>query len=144
MKLAQVNLDFAQQAVDQEVPGTANLDPANHASGFGALIGSILSFSMLIAAILVLLYLIWGAFEWITSQGDKSKLESARQKITGAILGIVVLATVLALFMVVQLNDMVLQQFLGIEVFTFIGGSGGSEGTPPVNNNGRDPGVIAI
>lgn len=137
MKLAQVNLDFAQQAVDQEVPGTANLDPANHASGFGALIGSILSFSMLIAAILVLLYLIWGAFEWITSQGDKSKLESARQKITGAILGIVVLATVLALFMVVQ-------QFLGIEVFTFIGGSGGSEGTPPVNNNGRDPGVIAI
>ena len=119
MKLAQVTLDFAQEAIDKEVPGTANLDAANHASGLGPLLGSIFSFVMLIAAILVIFYLIWGAFEWITSAGDKGKLEKARQRITGAILGIVVLGSVIAIFMVVQ-------QFLGIEAFTFVGASGGT------------------
>jgi len=126
MKLAQVQLDCAQKAVDNAVPGTASLDPANHASGFGPLVGSIMSFIMLIAALLVFFYLIWGGIEWITSAGDKSKLEKARQRITGAVTGIIVLSAVTALFMIVQ-------QFLGIQVFTFLGsptanGGGGAGG----------------
>ena len=121
MKLAQVTLDFAQEAIDKQVPGTANLDAANHASGFGPLMSSIFSFVMLIAAILVLFYLIWGAFEWITSAGDKGKLEKARQRISSAVLGIIVLGSVVAIFMIVQ-------QFLGITVFTFIGSSGSTSG----------------
>ena len=124
MKLAQVQLDIAQEAVDREVPGTTNLDPANHGSGFGALIGGIMSFAMAIAALFVLFYLIWGAFEWVTSGGDKGKLEKARQRIFGAVTGIIVLSAVTALFILIQ-------QFLGISVLTFPGlgtASGGGNG----------------
>lgn len=125
MKLAQVELDIIGAAKDKELPGTEYIETDNIGSGFGPWLSSIMSFAMLIAAILVLFYLIWGAFEWITSAGDKSKLEKARQKITGAVTGIIVLAAVTAIFMVIQ-------QFLGIQVFTFTGstasGGGGTGG----------------
>ena len=113
MKLAQVTLDIAQTAKNKGVPGTANFDPANQAAGFGTLVGSLLSVSMVVAALLVFMYLIWGGFEWITSQGDKGKIEKARQRITGAVLGLVVLASVVALFIVIQ-------EFVGIEVLNFV------------------------
>lgn len=63
-----------------------------YALSLGNLISSLLNFVMIIAAILVFLYLIWGGIEWITSGGDKAKTESARNKITSAIIGLIVLA----------------------------------------------------
>lgn len=59
---------------------------------FGKLINGVLSFVMVIAALLVFMYLIWGGIEWITSGGDKGKTESARNKITSAVIGLVVVA----------------------------------------------------
>lgn len=139
MKIAQVNLDIIGEAKDRELPGTENISTDNLGSGFAPLVGSILSFAMLIAALLVFFYLIWGAFEWITASGDKGKLEKARQRMMGAITGIIVLSAVTALFMVIQ-------QFLGIQVFTFAGttaggGNGGGNGTcqitgTPVSDGG--------
>src|SRR3972149_7473520 len=62
------------------------------ATDFGKLINGVLSFVMVIAALLVFLYLIWGGIEWITSGGDKGKTESARNKITSAVIGLIVVA----------------------------------------------------
>jgi hypothetical protein len=62
------------------------------AKDFGALINGTLSFVMIIAALLVFMYLIWGGIEWITSGGDKGKTESARNKITSAVIGLIVVA----------------------------------------------------
>lgn len=42
------------------------------------------------AVILALFFLIWGGFDWMTSGGDKQKLASARQKITFAIVGLII------------------------------------------------------
>ena len=39
-------------------------------------------------------YLIWGAIDWITSGGDKAKYESARNKITYALIGLAIMAFV--------------------------------------------------
>ena len=58
----------------------------------GVLINKALNFVMVLGALLVFLYLIWGGIEWITSGGDKGKTESARNKITSAIIGLIVLA----------------------------------------------------
>jgi hypothetical protein len=58
----------------------------------GELINRALRFVMVIAALLVFLYLIWGGIEWITSGGDKGKTESARNKITAAVIGLIVVA----------------------------------------------------
>lgn len=93
-----------------------NVDPGKgFATDFGGLINGVLSFVMVIAALLVFLYLIWGGIEWITSGGDKGKTESARNKITSAIIGLVVVAASYAI-LTLALN------FLGFsslnEVFT--------------------------
>ena len=70
-----------------------NVDPGKgFATDFGGMINGLLSFVMVIAALLVFMYLIWGGIEWITSGGDKGKTESARNKITSAIIGLVVVA----------------------------------------------------
>jgi hypothetical protein len=70
-----------------------NVDPGEgFATDFGKLINGVLSFVMVIAALLVFLYLIWGGIEWITSGGDKGKTESARNKITSAVIGLIVVA----------------------------------------------------
>lgn len=47
-----------------------------------------------IAAVLVIIFLIWGAIEWIISGGDKEKVSNARKKITSALIGLAILAFV--------------------------------------------------
>jgi hypothetical protein len=61
----------------------------------------VLRLVFVIAAILVFGYLVLGGIEWITSGGDKSKTESARNKITAAIVGFVILVASWALMSLV-------------------------------------------
>lgn len=67
----------------------------------GVLINSVLRVVMVIAALLVFMYLILGGIEWITSGGDKGKTEKAREKITAAIVGLIVLAAAYAILTLV-------------------------------------------
>jgi hypothetical protein len=46
-----------------------------------------------IGALMVLIYFAWGAIDWIAAGGDKGKIETARNKITNAIIGIIVLVS---------------------------------------------------
>ena len=53
---------------------------------------------LLIAAVVfAILFAIWGGVDWVTSEGDKKKAESARGKITLAIIGLVVVFVSFAL-----------------------------------------------
>ena len=88
--LAASAVQVAAQTVDI---AKTNVDPGQgFATDFGQLINGVLSFVMVIAALLVFLYLIWGGIEWITSGGDKGKTETARNKITSAVIGLIVVA----------------------------------------------------
>lgn len=71
----------------------------------GALIGAILTFSFILAFI----YLIMGGLSWVTSAGDKSKLETARNKITHALVGLIIVASTWAVMKLVG-------QFLGLNM----------------------------
>ncbi len=53
--------------------------------------------SIVIGGLLLIMYLLWGAIQWITSGGDKTKLEQARTQITHAIVGFGILAGTVAL-----------------------------------------------
>ncbi len=79
--------------------GTVNTPEGGYASNLGGVINSLLTIVMALAALAVFIYLIWGAFEWITSGGDKGKTESARNKITAAVIGLIVLAASYAILM---------------------------------------------
>lgn len=70
-----------------------------------SLVGGIFIFSFIFA----FLYLIIGGVSWITSGGDKAQLESARNKITHAILGLIIVAAAWAIFKLVG-------QFIGIDI----------------------------
>lgn len=74
----------------------------------GTLIGNALGILLIIAAIAAFLFLILGGIQWITSGGDKAGLEAARNKITNAIVGLVIVAAAWAVMLLVS-------QFLGIE-----------------------------
>ena len=81
------------------------------AGNLGAIISGVLGFVMAIAALLVFLYLILGGIQWITSGGDKGKTEEARNKITGAVIGLIILA---AAYAVLQ----IMLHFLGLGTIT--------------------------
>lgn len=109
-----------QQAQSQDLPGNSQMPSI----GFGKLLSQVFQVSMLIGGFLVMFYFIWGALDWILSQGDKSKLEAARNKMLHAALGLLVLASVFALFSV-------LQQVLGVCIITSNGAGCGSAGLAP-------------
>ena len=82
----------AQSALANSTIGRIDVPDQGFARSIGGLISSLLNLVMLIAALLVFAYLIWGGIEWITSGGDKGQTEKARNKITAAIVGLIVLA----------------------------------------------------
>lgn len=77
-------------------PG-AITQPQGYSTDIGVFIGWVLTVVMVIAILLVLLYLVLGGIEWITSGGEKGKTEAARNKITAAVIGIIILASAYAL-----------------------------------------------
>lgn len=58
----------------------------------GALISFIVAFIIVIAFLAALLYIVIGAFQWITSGGDKQRVADARNHIIAAIIGLIVIA----------------------------------------------------
>ena len=49
--------------------------------------------SITLGSLAVIAFFLLGAFEWITSGGDKTKVENARNKITSAVIGLVLLVS---------------------------------------------------
>jgi hypothetical protein len=66
--------------------------PTGYASGIGSLIQFVLRAVLAIGALLVFGYLVMGGIEYITSGGEKGKTEAARNKITAAVVGLIILA----------------------------------------------------
>lgn len=50
-----------------------------------------------VGALLVLVYFLWGGIEWISAGGDSGKVQKARDKITQAIVGLIVLVGTFAI-----------------------------------------------
>lgn len=124
-KSGDVTINLTQQATTAELSGSA--------TSFGAYLSSIFSAVMVIAALMVLFYFVWGAIEWITSGGDQSKIQKGRDKITQSVVGIIVLSATIVMFMVVQ-------NFLGLNIL------GTSRSTNTSNSTGSKtttrPGVV--
>jgi hypothetical protein len=53
---------------------------------------------LIIAGLAVLIYMLWGAFDWIISSGEKERLQKAQNKITNAVIGLLLIFAVLTIF----------------------------------------------
>ncbi len=79
----------------------------------GQLISALVGTLLIIAALLAFFFLILGGIQWITSGGDKAGMEAARNKITHAIVGLIIVGAAWAVMLLIQ-------NFLGV---TIIGGA---------------------
>ncbi len=83
--------------------------PEGGYSDLGLFVTNILTLAFGLAILVVLVMLVWGAFEWITSGGDKEAVGKARNRIINALIGLAVLAIAYALTRVAG-------QFLGFDI----------------------------
>jgi len=93
------------------IPGFGQVEaPPNVPSGVNApsnIIQASLNLLTIFGAIVTLIFIIYGGILWVTSQGDKQRLDKARRTITFSIIGLIIM--VLA-FVIVQ----IIGYFLGV------------------------------
>ena len=65
---------------------------------FGDAIGFGVKVFILVAALSMLIYLMLGAFDWITSSGEKEKITKAQNKITNAVVGLIIVFVAITAF----------------------------------------------
>ncbi|MBI5452365.1 hypothetical protein HY945_02795 [Candidatus Gottesmanbacteria bacterium] len=78
--------------------------PAGRFTNLASLVTNALPILFSIAGVILLLYLLWGGFDYLTSMGDPKKAESGRGKITNAIIGFII---IFVAFWIVQIVDYV-------------------------------------
>lgn len=79
-------------------PDAMNVGGSDPVAGFGKIIGFGITVFITVAGIFLLIYLLWGAFDWITSAGEKEKITKAQNKITNALVGMILIFAVLTIF----------------------------------------------
>jgi hypothetical protein len=77
---------------------------------FGTLIGAFLKLILVVASLVFFFILVMGGINWIMSGGDKAKTEGARNQITAALVGLVI---VFAAWAIAQL----IGTFFGVNIF---------------------------
>ncbi|MBI2325886.1 hypothetical protein HYU91_00700 [Candidatus Collierbacteria bacterium] len=60
-----------------------------------------MSVVIIVSGILVFVFLVWGGIEWLTSGGDKTKVENARNRIVSALVGLAIIAASWALVRII-------------------------------------------
>lgn len=95
-------MNFLTEAEGITNPALGTLKTKTGDNFFSSLIPALISLAFVVGTLLFLFSLISGAIDWITSGGDKTKLESARSKITNAIVGFVILLAVFAIVKIIQ------------------------------------------
>ena len=75
----------------------------------GQVISAVVGFLLVLAAVAAFLFLILGGIQWITSGGDKAGMEAARNRITAAIVGLIIVAAAWAVMLLVG-------QFIGFDL----------------------------
>ncbi len=81
------------------------------AGAISSLLTNIIGLFYTVAIIVLIFMILWGAFDWLTSEGDKEKIQSAQRKLVNAFIGILLFA---AAFAVIQ----ILGTFTGFTFFT--------------------------
>jgi len=86
--------------------------PSGFAGGedfFAALVPGLIRLGFVAGVLVFFFILLAGAIQWMTSGGDKAAIETARGKITNAIMGIVILFGILAILVFIG-------RFFGLDI----------------------------
>lgn len=97
----------------EEVIGTIEPPPPTKDLTLTTFLSNVVTIIFIVGGLLVFFMIIFAAFQWITSGGEKEAISKARGRITWAIIGMVVLALS---FVIVR----VLGEILGFELVKII------------------------
>lgn len=102
---------LADQAIDDlfggiTPPAAMNIGGNDPVQGLGKFIAFGINMFILIAGLFLIVYLLLGAFDWITSGGDKEKIAKAQNKITNALIGMLLIIVVLTVFVAFAGNSL--------------------------------------
>lgn len=107
--LAQVNFqEIINKAFPGYSPGKVDVTKANLT--IGEIINALVPYIFALAGLALLLILIWGGFEFMTSAGDPKKMEAAKGKLTNAVIGFII---IFIAFWLVQ----ILEVIFGLKIF---------------------------
>lgn len=112
LKLLLPGVVHAQIPVIRNPIVTTPLTPGFGFGFFQQFIGRAIEYGLIIGVVFFLFMLITGAIQWITSGADRGAVEAARERVTQALIGIVVLAGFFAIALLVQ-------DFLGLSILSF-------------------------
>jgi len=101
----------ATAALAQSVPGVttqiggglntaaqgAGYQTTGNAANLTNIIGLLINTALGLLGVLLLCYLLYGGFLWMTAQGDGKQVDKARQLITNTIIGLVIIVSAYAL-----------------------------------------------
>lgn len=102
--------------IDNKVDILNNVGPEYKAFGnlsIGGLIGGFITLIMIVAAVVFFFMLVIGGLRWITSGGDKAQTEGARNQITAALVGLIIVFGAFAIASLVN-------TLFNINVFNFV------------------------
>lgn len=68
----------------------------------GSFVSNTISAVILVAGLATLMYLIYGGIQWTTSGGDKGKLEEARGKLTNGVIGLTIVVSAWAVYLLID------------------------------------------
>lgn len=89
----------------------------------GPLISNIVAFAFIIAGIAFFVLLVMGGLEWLTSGGDKTKIQQAQQRISNALIGFAIVAASFAIYTIAL-------QFFGLDHSLLCSENPVGDGTP--------------
>ena len=78
--------------------------PQGAPTDLGTFIGGGINIFISVAGFFLLLYMLWGGLDWISSNGEKERIAKAQAKITNAVIGMLVVVVALVLFNVIAGN----------------------------------------
>ena len=82
------------------VPGGSS--PDDSPKQFAVTIATLWQTIILVGGLAFILYFLLGGITWITAGGDKGKIEEARSKITNGIIGLAVVASAWAIYLLID------------------------------------------
>jgi magnesium-transporting ATPase (P-type) len=98
----------ANQIIGGTIKPPIDTLPDDPQAALAKIIGTGIQIFIFVAGIFLLIYLLWGAFDWIVSSGEKERITKAQNKITNAILGMLLIVVLIVIYGVIT------QDILGI------------------------------
>ena len=93
------NLLATSEIRNRAIPALTDKSPGE---GLAFYIATLWKTIVLLGGIAFLIYLVWGALEWMTASGDKADIDKARHKITNALIGLTILVGSYAIILFVE------------------------------------------